>query len=111
MDENQLFQIRAIVNTLVVRSRQGKINWVWDEAQRTGIATLESGRVIVGKDDDFDTYMRIEDTDSNRLENINVGFPKYKELRPEADELYELARRSALDVDSKLELILREISD
>ena len=66
--------------------------------------------MIISKDPDFDTVVEIEDTDSNKLEEINTGYHTYIVLKPEADELYGLARRRALQIDSKLESILSELS-
>ena len=110
MSEDQPVQLREIVSALLIRTREGTMEWVWDEYLASGTATLVNGRVIVSKDSDFDTQVTIQDTDSNNLEDINVGYYKYSYLKTQADELYELARRSALKTDSKLESILREIS-
>ena len=110
MDEGQVPQLRSIIYALLERTRGGRMEWEWDEVSESGIATLANGKVIVSKDRDFDTQIRIQDTDSNNLENINVGYLEYRDLKVAADELYELSRRSALKVDSKLESILREIS-
>ena len=111
MDEGQIIQLRAIISSLMERTREGRVKWAWDQDLGIGIATLANGRVIVSKDRDFDTVIEIQDTDANNLEELNVGFPTFSDLQPVADELYEQARRSALQVDSKLESILREISD
>ena len=110
MADDQLVQLRAIFSALLERTREGRLDWAWDETEGSGTATLVNGRVIVSKDRDFDTVVTIQDSDWNDLEEINVGYPSYKDLSEEADELYELARRSALNVDSKLESILREVS-
>ncbi len=110
MVEDQKVQVRTIVSALRVRTREGKVEWAWDKNLERGTTTLVNGRVIVSKDRDFDTVIQIQDTDSNILGEINVGYPAFGDLSKEADELYELARRSALQVDSKLESILREIS-
>ncbi len=111
MNEYQPIQLLEILGALVARTREGAIEWVWDADQGNSIATLENGRVIVAKDRDFDTQVTIQDTASNNLEVINVGYTKYRDLRQQADQLYELARRSALKIDSKLESIFREISN
>ena len=110
MSENQTVQLYEIIDALLVRTLEGRMEWVWDEQQAIGTATLENGRVIVSKDRDFDTRVRIQDVDSTNLEDINVGYTKYKDLKAPVDQLYELARRSALKIDSKLESIFREIS-
>ena len=110
MDENQLVQLREIIGALTVRTHEGRIEWAWDEDMGSVTATLANGRVILSRDRDFDTVMVIQDADSNFLERINVGYRQYVDLKFEEDELYRLARRSALQVDSKLDSILREIS-
>ena len=110
MREHQQIQLYEIISALLARSREGGVEWVWDEQLASATATLANGRVIVSKDRDRDTQVRIEDTDSNTLEDVNVGYVAYRHLQSEADELYELARRSGLKIDSKLESILREIS-
>ena len=111
MNDDHMFQIRAIINVLSQRTRERRVNWTWDAELGSVTATLSNGRVIVSKDSDFDTVIEIEDSDSNNLEFINVGFHGFGDLQLEADELYDLARHSALQIDSKLESILREISD
>ena len=111
MVEDQMVQLRVIISVLTARTREGRVVWAWDKEQGIGTTTLVNGRVIVSKDRDSDTVIEILDTDSSNLEEINVGYPTYSDLKTEADELYELARRSALQIDSKLESILREISD
>ena len=111
MVEDQMIQLGAIISVLTVRTREGRVEWAWDKDQGSGTTTLLNGRVIVSKDRDSDTVIVIQDTDSTNLEEINVGYRTHIELKTEADELYELARRSALQVDSKLESIFREISD
>ena len=108
MVEDQMGQLRAIIAFLRIRTREGRVEWAWDEESAT--TTLANGQVVVSKDRDFDTVIEIQDSDLNNLEVINVGYPRYSDLKEEADELYELARRSALQIDSKLESILREIS-
>ena len=110
MREHQQIQLRDIIGALLVRTREGKVEWGWDERLAISTATLANGRVILSKDRDRDTVVRIQDTDSNTLEDINVAYLQYKHLQRQADELYELARRSGLQIDSKLESILREIS-
>ena len=110
MSENQTVHLDAIIDALLVRTREGRMEWVWDEQQATFNTTLENGRVIVSKDRDLDTQLRIQDVDSANLEDINVGYPAYRYLKEPVDQLYELARRSALKIDSKLESIFREIS-
>ena len=104
-----LAQFGAIIEALMVRTREGKVEWEWDRG--TGTAMLINGRVVVSKDSDHDTVVEIQDEDSNKLDEINTGYFDYLELKAEANELYNLARRSALQIDSKLASILREISD
>ena len=111
MVEDQIVQLRAIISFLTERTREGRMEWEWDKARGSVTTTLVNGQVIVSKDRDYDTVLEIQDKDSNNLEEINVGFFSYRDLKLEADELYEQARRSALQVDSKLESILREVSD
>ena len=111
MVEGKLIQCRTIISNLTMRTIEGRVEWAWNEDLGSGTTTLESGRVIVSKDRDFDTVIEIQDTDFNTLEVINVGYSTYSDMRAEADEIYELARRSALQIDSKLESIIREISD
>ena len=110
MIQNQMIQFRELINALLTRTREGKIEWAWDEQTASGIATLASGRVIVSKDSDFDTFVKIQNPHRKTIEEVNVGYPRYKGLKVPVDELYDLARRSALGVDSTLESILREIS-
>ena len=111
MVEGQMIQLRTIISNLAVRTSEGKMEWVWDNALESGTTTLVSGQVIVSKDRDFDTVIEIKDTNFNTLEVINVGYGKYSDLKTVADEIYDMARRSALQIDSKLESIIREISD
>ena len=110
MVENHQGELIAIIEALVARTREGKMQWVWNEEFERGTATLINGRVIVEKDRDSDTVVKIQDTDSANLEVINVGYRENAYLREGADELYMRARRSALRVDKKLESILQEIS-
>ena len=108
MAEDQLSQFQAIISGLVARTRAGKLEWTW--VLGVGTATLTHGRLIVFKDRDNDTVVKIQDTDSNDLEEINTGYFEYQDLRAEANELYSLVRRSGLQIDSKLASILSEIS-
>ena len=108
MAEDQLSQFQAIISGLVARTRADKLEWTW--VGGVGTTTLLHGRVIVFKDRDRDTVVKIQDTDSNELEEINTGYFEYQDLKAEANELYSLARRSGLQIDSKLASILSEIS-
>lgn len=110
MDENHLSQLREIIGALSARTRQDKVEWVWDDLWRNLTTTLASGKVTLEKDRDLDTVIKIVDTYGNVLEEVNAGFKIYVDLKEDADALYDLARRSALQIDSKLESILREIS-
>ena len=107
MSENA---IRELIDTIISRTREGKIKWEWDSVNDQSFTDLLSGRVIVGKDSDDDAYIRIQDTEGMSLEYINVGFPEYRQLMQLASDLSELARRSALQIDSKLGAILRELT-
>jgi hypothetical protein len=111
MAEDRLAELAAIINALIARTREGKVEWEWSVADRRSVADLVNGRVLVGKDRDGDSVVTIQDTEAVTLEAINVGFLEYADLKSSADELYELARRSALQVDSKLESILQEIAN
>ena len=102
-------QLRAIITTLVARTRQGKLEWDWDEEQATGTVTLGGGQVIVSKDRDFDTVVDILNTEGNVLASINVGYSSYIDLKEEADELYGLADRVARQKAAELGSILREL--
>ncbi len=110
MDENYLSQLREIIGTLTVRTRESKMEWIWDEWSKNLTAKLTNGQIVISKDRDFDTVIRIVDTDENVLEEINAGYRIYADLKEDSDELHQLARRSALKVDSKLDSILQEIS-
>ena len=110
MVEDQMNQLRIFISSLTERTREGMVKWTWDQDERTATAILANGRIIVGRDRDFDTRILIQDSDANSLEDVNVGYTAYSDLKTEADGLYELARRSALKVDSKLESMMREIS-
>ena len=103
-----LVQFGAIIRGLMARTREGKVEWEWDRGVST--AMLINGRVVVSKDRDNDTVVKIQDEYSNNLDEINTGYASYNDLKAEADELYDLARRSALQIDSKIASILREIS-
>ena len=112
--EEQLPELRAIIAALVARTREGGVEWEWKMrvmgmAGGRCVAELANGSVLLAKDRDYDTVITIRDSDSNVLAEINVGYREYADLKPLADELYDLARRSALRVDSKLESILEEI--
>ena len=113
MSEGLTSNLGIIIAMLTTRTLEGGVKWEWERQWDGGkgrcVAELTNGRVLVGKDIGNDTFITIQDSDLNTLEAVNVGFPEYLGLRSTADELYELARRSALQVDSKLESILGEI--
>ena len=110
MDENHLAQLREIIGALSARTRADEVEWERDELSGNITSTLSNGQIVLGKDRDFDTVIKIMDTYGNVLEEINAGYRIYADLKEYADELYQLARRSAFQVDSKLESILREIT-
>ena len=110
MDENHLSQLREIIGALTARTRQGKVEWVWDDLWGNLSTTLANGKVVLDKDRDLDTVIKIMDSYENVLQEINAGFKIYADFKEGADALYDLARRSALQIDSKLDSILREIS-
>ena len=111
MLEDQIAEMAAIIDALVARTRERRVAWDWDQSSLQCTAELANGWILVAKDRDGDTVVTIQDTEEVTLETINVGFHEYAELRVSADSLYELARRSALQVDSKLESILQEITN
>ncbi len=111
MVEDRMAELAAIINALVARTREGRVEWGWSQSSRRCTAELANGWVLLDRDRDGDTVVTIQDTEGFTLETINVGFHEYAELKASADALYELARRSALQVDSKLESILQEITN
>lgn len=112
MHEGRLGELQTFIVMLTFQTREGAVKWGWQRRLEEGrcVAELANGRVLVEKDFGNDTLVTIQDSDSNTLEKINVGFPEYADLKPYADELYDLARRSALQVDTKLESIFNEIA-
>ena len=110
MDKSQLAQFREIIGALLAQTRAGKVEWEQQELFGNLTTTLANGQISLSLDRDQDTVISIYDTYGNVLETINAGYIQYKELKADADKLYELARRSALEIDSKLESILREIT-
>ena len=111
MVDGKLIQLRTIISILTMRTSEGRVEWTWDENLGIATATLVNGRVIVSKDPDLDTVITIQDADANTLAEINVGYTQNRDFVTEADQMYDVARRSALQIDSKLESIIREISD
>lgn len=111
MAEDRLAELAAIINALLTRTREGKVEWEWHPVSSRPVTDLANGRVLLDKDHDEDTVVTIKDTEGNILEHVNVGFREYADLKEYADQLYELARRAALQVDSKLESILQEIAN
>ena len=111
MVEDRMAELAAIIDALVARTRAGRVEWDWNQSWHRCTTELANGRVLVDKDRDSDTVVTIQDAEGLTLETINVGFHEYAELKASADALFELARRSALQVDSKLESILQEITN
>ena len=104
-------QLRMILNILPERTREGKVQWEWNELDQAVTAALENGRVLVSKDRDLDTVIEVRDAEGITLEKVNTGYPKYRDLLDAAEEVYETARRAAFRVDSKLEAIIQEIAN
>ena len=105
-------ELMSIIVMLTARTREGTVKWEWQRLLEEGrcVAELTNGRVLVEKNFTNDTLVTIQDSDSNTLAKTNVWHPEYLGLKPHADELYDLARRSALQIDTKLDSILKEIA-
>ena len=103
-------ELTEIMVALRVATQEGRINWTWVNEGRYAVAELESGRVIVGKDSDDDTYVTIENSNRRTIEHVNVGYRANRSHRSDADSLYVAARRAALKIDTTLKSMLREIS-
>ena len=103
-------ELTEIIVALTMGTQERRIDWTWVNEENHAVAELESGRVIVGKDNDADTYVTIEDSNRNTMEYINVGYRANRYLQVDADSLYTVARRAALKIDATLMSILREIS-
>ena len=109
MLESRVPLLALLLESIAARTHEGRVKWGWDQLSRKGLATLETGYVEVSKDSDNDTVVIIMDEEQSILETLNVGFRDFSELKKQADSLYELGRRSALQIDSKLQSMLEEL--
>lgn len=106
-----MIDIVTIAEALLEKTRSKEVEWTVG-GPREFVVHFLSGRVLVGKDNDNDVYITVTDTNGIIVESANMGFRRYannREFRNQMVELYDLARRSALRVDSTMESILGEI--
>ena len=57
MNQDHKAQLVAIVEALITRTLEGRLEWQWDDTLSIGTAMLANGQVVVSKDTDLDTVI------------------------------------------------------
>ena len=102
-------EIRDILDTLIERTDQGKVPWKPTVATEVFTAALGSYSVLIEGRGSPNAGLRVLNKagdEIDRLANLAGTGPGWQS---KLSELYEKARRAALDVDSQLDELLKEL--
>ena len=117
MNGEELDQIKQVIHELDQRTKAGTIRW--SQVGSSGHLTTSAGRytvIVTGRESvsresvSRETSMKVLGAAGGVLDEIRAEeLEKGSEAQKELESLQEGARRQALDVDSHLDLLLREI--
>jgi hypothetical protein len=98
-----------IINALVKKTKEGKLRWQETAQERTFLAAVKGQRTFEISQDWVDTTERIRlvirDVDGRPFveQVFNITGPRLDAIANEVRNLYECAKRIALDVDEKVD--------
>lgn len=96
-----------LVNTILVRTREGKLTW--EELSLTGFLTrVGQTMIIIDRPAGRGVTLRITDESGKAIETVNSPVFQTDEF---LSEIYELARRQALNVDETLSDLKRRLDN
>lgn len=110
-------EISQILTTLLERTRQNKISWQTTADDYVYLAVFGKASVMIreGESDlpfleiDKPVVLTILNTDGHEIERMTGGSIPGLGTEPQLRELYTMARRVALGVDSQLDDLLKEL--
>ena len=105
-------EISDILITLLERTRQDKVSWQTTADESAFVAVL--GKASVSIEDDYNVGMtlRILNQEGREIESVGGHQPSVRPTLEQLDQLrdiYTMARRIALGVDSQLDDLLKEL--
>ena len=102
-------KIEEILDRLIELSNEGKVAWVRTVDASTFSAVLGNSSVLISKDE-TGLSLRLLNSAGEDLEHITPADTGEFWGSPRMEELYELARRRALNVDAELDNVLVELN-
>jgi hypothetical protein len=107
---------RALVQTLMVKSKAGELAWKPRSNENSFVVSLSKGGVIISKDiEDYETVYTISVVNSNGVTvdtftdvdlTVEEALPVWNDRLA---ALFEMARRTALKSDEVLDGVLKEL--
>ncbi len=98
-------KIEAILQKLIQLSNEGKIEWAPTVDPLKFSAALGSSSVVIAKDG-HTFYLNLLNRSGDDLDHMDSG----EWGNPSMEQLYDLARRRALNVDAELDNVLVELN-
>lgn len=107
-------EISDILTTLLERTRQDKISWQSTADDSAFLAVVGKGSVMIIEDQLYENIfvLRILNSEGREIESMAGGSRSAQtnlEEGVQLRELYSMARRIALGVDSQLDDLLKEL--
>ena len=103
-------EISDILTELIDRTGRNKVNWQPTSDEQTFLASLGTASVMILEDQAGDAVLRILNLEGQEIERLDSGIEgEGRTWRNELRELYIMAKRVALGVDSQLEDLLQEL--
>jgi len=101
--------IGDVLTKLLERTRQGKVNWRPTASELTFVATLGNTSVVIEGYRGMAPTLKILNKAGREIEFLGGDAPDAKDWRNTLYELYQMARRGALEVGSQLDDLMREL--
>ena len=102
-------EISDIVQKLVIRSVQGRVDWQKTVDENAYFARFSNASVSINKSSFQGYSLKIRNQEGRDLVELSEQDDKGRECQAQLKELYNHARSIALGVDSQLDKLLQEL--
>ncbi len=106
---DKMAEIKDILDTLIERTDQGKVPWKPTAAAGVFTAALGSYSVIIEGPGSPHAGLRVLNNAGDEIDRLANLAITGRSWQSKLSELYEKARRAALNVDSQLDELLKEL--
>lgn len=103
--------ITDVLSKLLERTRQGKVSWQPTPDEHMFNAVIGNTIVEILEDPVGDSALRVLNSVGRELETLASWSDVGREWETKLSELYQIARNNALEIDSQLEGLLKELDN